>query len=291
MTAGRIAAVVLNWKDHERTCRCVGSLIDEDLVDSIIVVDNESDGQLRESLHEARAEVTVLEQHENRGFAGGVNPGLEAVLARRETEFVLCINNDAVLTSGALGLMMTEIERDRRVGLVGPRIVDANGATISTGGSFRAISASTKDLSAREPDYVTWACVLVRREVFDEVGLLDDGFFMYWEDVEFGLRAASAGFLLRVATHATVLHELSASHSRAGGKVQGYSSYGLVHLARVRGGLTAIGAAYRVLGRVASALARWDRVTAARIARSAILASRASHDEPAWAALARAGLL
>lgn len=257
-----IDCVVLNWRDADRTLRCLQSLLSSLEIRSVFLVDNESDGELRSRVAQmADGRVDLIESPQNLGFAGGVNIGLKAAL-HAGADQVLCINNDAVLQPGSLKLLSAALTEAPACGLVGPKVTDLRGTALSTGGSFNALWAKTSDLASGKPDYITWACVLVSRETLVNVGILDERFFMYWEDVDFGLRARDAGFAPRVVDEALALHEVSSSHSRAGSRISSYSTAGLVVLLRKRRGLMLIGAPCRVAGRVIRALSRGDWGTA-----------------------------
>lgn len=245
----KLVAVVLNWRDAPSTFACVESLKSDRAVQSIVVVDNESTGELREIRDET---VVLIELAKNHGFAGGVNRGIREALALG-ADVILAINNDAVLHGQAATRLLEAWDtRSPGVGMIAPRIVNPDGTSQSTGGHFRAIDASSHDLLQGNVNYLTWACVLVSKETLAEIGLLDERFFMYWEDVDFGLRLGDAGIRIAVVDNAVVEHEKSRSHGRAGSKIERYSAHGLVLLCLKRGGLARIGMTYRVAGRLLS---------------------------------------
>ena len=226
-----VAAVVLNWRDASNTTECLASLAQDAQLDHIVIVDNESDGTLRQALSApGTPEHVLLERAENGGFSAGVNVGLRHAL-EAGVDFVLVINNDARLSPGAVSTMMAEFERDANVGIVGPAIVNEDGSPQALGPRISFPLRIDETAGSGHPDFVTWACVLVSRRLLEAVGLLDETFFMYWEDVEFGYRTRAAGFQLAVAPHAIVAHAVSSSHSIAGDRVQLYSAYGLGRIA------------------------------------------------------------
>ncbi|RZI95829.1 MAG: glycosyltransferase family 2 protein [Microbacterium sp.] len=249
MTAPHVIAVVLNWRDAPSTAVCVASLLAEDGVASVVLVDNESTGELRAL---AGDRVTLIEQPDNLGFSRGVNVGLRHALSLG-ADAALVINNDATLEPHAFAAMVDAWqEHGGRAGLIAPIVRYADGTLQSSGGRVRGIDAATDDLvGAARANYLTWACVLVPRATLEEVGLLDERFFMYWEDVDYGLRVLDAGRELVVAEHATVIHEKSKSHARAGVAIEKYSARGLVILARThRGTLLYSGLPVRTAARV-----------------------------------------
>jgi len=250
-----VVGVVLNWKDADSTLKCVDSLRADPAVSRVVVVDNETDGELRAGLND---DVELIEQVENLGFSRGVNVGLRWALANG-ADAALVINNDAFVSLGAVGeLIRSWLENDG--GVLAPLIRDPDGTIQSTGGQFRACIASTKDVAtSARVDYLTWACVLLPRATLERVGLLDEEFFMYWEDVDYGFRVREAGLSLEVVEGATVHHERSKSHSRAGNAIDLYSAHGLVVLAKKRGGVVlALGLPVRLTARLLRRLLNRD---------------------------------
>ena len=244
-------AVVLNWKDEESTSRCLRSLLREPRIAGVVVVDNESEGELRAI---ATERVELIELDANTGFSRGVNVGIKRAL-QRGADAVFVINNDAELGEAGILPLLEAWHRDPDIGLLAPRVLDPDGTTQSTGGRFRALDASTTDLvTDGNLDYLTWACVLLPSRTIDNVGLLDEGFFMYWEDVDYGHRLKEAGLGMRVIGDTHVYHERSKSHSRAGAAIQRYSTHGLVYFCLKRGGMAAfVGMPYRIAGRLVTA--------------------------------------
>lgn len=221
-----IVAVVLSWREVDLTTRCVDSLLAEPLIDEVVVVDNESSGALHALESRAQGRVRLIELQENRGFAGGVNEGLRLALARGASA-VLCINNDAKLEPGTVAAMQLVADADPAVGIVGPTIVDQHGRIIADGGKVLRSRMEVDERAGASANFVTWACVLVPAPVLDRVGLLDDRFFMYWEDVDFSFRLTSAGLRLAVVPE-RVRHDVSSSHEGAGlGIIDLYSALSL----------------------------------------------------------------
>lgn len=226
-----VAAIVLNWRDAENTLACLDSLGQDGDIDHIIVVDNEADGTLRQALASAQTPAhTLLEQSENGGFSAGVNVGLRSAI-QSDADFMLVINNDARLRTGALEAMLREFHQDPTVGIVGPAVLNEDGSLQALGPRISFPLRIDETAASPTPDFVTWACILVSRELLDAVGLLDETFFMYWEDVEFGSRTRAAGYRIATAPNATAAHAVSSSHSIAGDRVQLYSAYGLGRIA------------------------------------------------------------
>lgn len=222
-----VGAVILNWKDADSTHSSVEALQDSDL-QKIYVVDNESDG----TLNQLELGVEIIELVENRGFAAGVNRGIERAL-RDSMDYILVVNNDATIDSKSVERLINVLNNKSTVGIVGPSIKDTRTGQLSFGQYFLS-SAKVEDISSPDdtPDFLTWACVLLRAELVEEVGYLDESFFMYWEDVEFGLRVQKSRWEVAVASDAVLHHATSSSHARAGYLIQMYSTAGLTTLGK-----------------------------------------------------------
>lgn len=218
--------VILNWHDEEMTQACVSSLDGEDHIRAIYVVDNESSNRLTARGISSLHSVIVLEVPENRGFAGGINVAFRARHEAGVTTPVLVLNNDATVQPGALAAMMRELEAHPR-SIVGPTLINPDGSIQAAGHRISKVSGIARaNLRPRRIDFVTWACVLLPSDSYRLIGELDEAFFMYWEDAEYGMRSARAGMTNRIASDAFVSHQLSASGNRAGTKLAEYYARG-----------------------------------------------------------------
>jgi len=191
-----VSIIIVSYNARVDLERCLESLRASPPSTSheIIVVDNQSsDGSV-----EAAAKwpsVRVIETGANLGFARATNVGIRASGGAN----LLLLNSDTVVPPGAIDRLLAELARDPDVAVVGPRLIDAAGrAELSYGrmiGPFNELRqkmrsrrpALVERLTRRRhsPDWVSGACLLVRRVDADSVGLLDERFFMYTEDVDF----------------------------------------------------------------------------------------------------------
>lgn len=234
----RTGAVVLTWRDREQTVACVAGLLESPLVSRVVVVDNEADGHIAE-FFAPDDRLSFCELPANTGFAVGVNTGLRALLADPAVDRLLVINNDATLTPADLELLAAALTGDLGLGVVGPRIVTPDGRWFSAGGVLNRLTWSIRQpREGEQPDFLTWACILARREAIEAAGLLDERFFMYWEDVEYGLRLDAAGVRFAEVPSARLVHAVSSSHGRAGSRILAYASQSFRHFLRLHGGAT-----------------------------------------------------
>ena len=285
----RVSAVVLNWRDSRRTVRCVRGLLAIEGVENVFVVDNESDGTLRGELDASleRRAWTLTEVATNTGFAAGVNLGIKQSL-QASADFVLVINNDAVLDSDSFSHLVNALLDDPRIGLVAPSIRDPDGTIWPSSGRTSPWTGTTSHVlsTGSVPDFVTWACVLVRREVFDVVGFLDERFFMYWEDVDYCLRLTAAGIAFAEVNHATVMHEVSSNRATHSVAIKAYHTWSGLVFAEAYRGRWNIGKWRWMIVSLAANLVRLRRDRILGLFRGVQLAREGSN--PAWRSKLRA---
>ncbi|MGN7968629.1 glycosyltransferase [Microbacterium sp. 22296] len=263
--APRVGAVVLTWRDRVQTVECVTGLLSSPSITRVVVVDNEADGTIRAAFApDPRIEFVELEA--NTGFAVGVNAGMTVLLADEAIQQLLVMNNDATLPPADIELLRDALNTDPALGVVGPRIVTPDGQRFSAGGIVNRLTWGIRQpRTGEQPDFLTWACVLIRRETLETAGLLDERFFMYWEDVEFGFRLRSVGIGFAEVADAELTHAVSSSHSRAGSRIMAYSSQAFRHFLALHGGATTVTGLARLSAKVLLTLARGDRRGAAYV--------------------------
>jgi GT2 family glycosyltransferase/glycosyltransferase involved in cell wall biosynthesis len=221
----RLSAVILNFRTAPDTAIAVSSLLASNRrPDEIIVVDNDGDGAGRAALAPRNGQVTYLPMPRNLGFPGGMNAGIRRALDGGADE-VLIVNSDVVLPPDCIGRLESALTDDREAGIVGPVVlsraapdlvgscgIDYNRTTgrmrhRGTGAIFAPPLASSDGAVAA----VSGCLMLVRRDVFERIGLLDERYFFGFEDIDFCLRARAAGIRTRLVPGATVYHEGSRS--------------------------------------------------------------------------------
>lgn len=263
-----VYVIVLNWNGWQETLECLTSLEVLDYPNyEVVVVDNGSTNGSAEEIRKAKPQVTLLETGRNLGFAGGNNIGIRYAL-EQGAEYIWLLNNDTVVDPGALTAMIELAEKDRRIGVVGsvlyymeqPTKVQAWG-----GGRVNLLTGRSRHLLAPgEPHYITGASMLLRREALEQVGLLDEGFFMYWEDADFGFRLRKAAWKLEVAPNARVWHKESASLGKKSPILDEYFNASAVRFFRRHAPFSAWPIFVGVGGRALKRMARgdWKRVRA-----------------------------
>ena len=224
------AVLIVNYRGYDDLERCLGSLEPHlGLDDEVVIVDWESD---RTALRRAagrwpRAE--VVPRDDNRGFAAGVN----LAAARSRAPFLLILNPDAVAEGPVVRELEGWLTRHPDVGVAGARVLNADGTLQQSARRFPDLTTwlggrstwltsrfpgnwlTKRNLlaeaaaAAGEPvdvDWVSGACLMTRREVFERVGGFDEGFFLYWEDADYCGRVAEAGYRRSYVPLASVRH-------------------------------------------------------------------------------------
>lgn len=234
----RVAAVLVNYNAGPELGRALRSIAAEAGPSwEAVVVDNAStDGSAEQALTFGPC-VRLVRNAENRGFGRAVNQGVAATVA----PLVLVMNPDAWLEPGALAALVAELDRRPECAMAGPRILDPDG---SVQGSARGdpdmltglfgrtgrvrrwlpglavaqrnvVTVDPEDGGSRAVDWLSGACVLVRRGAFERVGGFDAGYFLYWEDADLCRRLRGAGFTVRYVPGATAVHQVGHSSRTA----------------------------------------------------------------------------
>lgn len=220
--------IIVNWNSGEQLRECVDSLLGSEgaLLQRIIIIDNgSSDGSL-ERVGEARP-VTVIRAGENLGFARACNIGVEHASA----DYILLLNPDTRVYAGSIGAAVAFLEQpsSQQVGIVGVQTIDEHGQVHRSCARFpRPLSflAHSFGLSAlwpsafpdhfmrdwlhdedREVDHVIGAYFLVRRALWQQLGGMDERFFVYLEDLDFSLRARRSGWRTWFLARARIYHK------------------------------------------------------------------------------------
>jgi GT2 family glycosyltransferase len=209
-----VGIVLLNWNGWRDTVECLTSLEKLNYRDfRVVVVDNGSTDDSVPQIRRAFPDVSIVEAGKNLGFAGGCNTGVRHAL-EQDAEYVWLLNNDTTVDPRALGAMVEMADADAKLGAVGSAIYSAAEVDrlLAWGGGYINfwLGRSRHFLSFVPNDkieFLTGASLLLRRAALLSVGLLDEGFFMYWEDGDYCFRLRQAGWKLAVAGDSLVWHK------------------------------------------------------------------------------------
>jgi GT2 family glycosyltransferase len=211
-----VCCVLLNWNGWQDTVECLRALALQRYPNlHLIVVDNASTDdsvqRILESCPPDRLPYELICTPQNLGFSGGCNAGIRRALDLN-ADFVWLLNNDTIAPPDTLTRLLDATHP--RAGITGtvlyyhhnPTVVQAWG-----GGKVLPWIGYVTHFTQPEPfgpnTYLTFASVLIRRQVFSDIGLLDERFFMYFDDSDFCFRASHAGWQLAIAADTAVLHK------------------------------------------------------------------------------------
>jgi N-acetylglucosaminyl-diphospho-decaprenol L-rhamnosyltransferase len=227
-----ISAVVVSYNASSFLVDCVRSLRDE-AVAEVVVVDNGSTDGSQAALSAVDPEARWLASGSNLGYGQGVNLGAGCCHGR----YLLVANPDVVLRPGAVAGLSRALDDDARLGIVGPRLVNADGSLYPSARAFPSLVDAVghgtlgwlwpgnpfsrryqmldwDHSEARKVDWVSGALFLVRRDAWDALGGFDPNYFMYMEDVDLCWRAARAGWNVGYQPAAEALHVQGVSTDR-----------------------------------------------------------------------------
>ncbi len=222
-SAPRVSVVIVNWNGKHHLGECLGSLRTQTFRDfEIILVDNGSQDGSGEYVREYFPEVRLVALRKNCGFAGGNNAGIRVASGR----YLALLNNDTRVDAEWLTNLLKEAETgpsdvgmwaSKILSYDNPGIIDNVGLLMYPDGLGRGkgrLEADRGQYDQRSEAFFPSGCAgLYRREMLDEIGLFDEEFFAYADDVDLGLRARLAGWQCLYVPSAKVYHKYSASSS------------------------------------------------------------------------------
>ena len=240
MSGPQVSAILVNYNAGDELRRALQSLTDEmhEMRWEAAIVDNASTDGSEAIVAEFKSHASLIENRENLGFARAVNQGL----ARTTAPLVLIMNPDCRLVAGAIATLRSELALHEYCAIVGPRILNPDG---SVQGSARGdpdmltgLFGRTASLARLMPwlrisqrnvvsdaairsghqsvvvDWLSGACMLVRREALQKMKGFDERYFLYWEDADLCRRLRGAGYHVRYVPGATAIHRVGHSSNR-----------------------------------------------------------------------------
>lgn len=226
----KIVVVVPNWNGADSLASCLDSLQAQSLKAHIIVVDNGStDGSLE--LLERYSGVEVIKHDVNKGYAGGVNPGFRRAIELKAA-YAAPFNNDAVADKDWLKTLAAYLDKQPRAGAAAPKVLTADGKRLDSTGDLYTVwglpyprgrgETDTDKYDAQTDIFgASGAASLYRVAMLKEIGLLDEDFFAYYEDVDLSFRAQLAGWRVAFVPQSVVYHQIGGTS----GKLKGFAAY------------------------------------------------------------------
>ncbi len=219
-----IAVILVNWKKYNLTSKCIESLNKSNYKNfKIILVDNEYSEKSLIELKNKHKELLVFKEKNNLGFAGGNNIGIRYAL-ENDYDYIMLLNNDTEVKENFILPLVERIEKDHFLGAVQPLILNFSNKSIiwNAGGKLNKFLGLTStrlnnnklNSSIVFDDYTDWisGCgILIKSEIVKKIGLLDEKFFTYYEDVDWSLRMKSLGYDLGFVKESIIYHHGSSS--------------------------------------------------------------------------------
>ncbi len=232
----KVGIVVLNYHGTSDTLKCLESLRAVNPENAFtIVVDNASTPDPSSQFTQAHPWATVIRRDDNGGWAGGNNTGIRHAL-ERAADWVLLLNNDTTVAPQIVDRLLDAARHHPACGIIGPVICAMDEpATVLTDGcrfnhpeSHGFFERIVVPIEAADPprvdavEIVNGCCMMIARRVFEQIGLIDEQFFLIHEEADFCLRARQAGFECGILAEPLVWHKHSAAFARAGKCLQRY---------------------------------------------------------------------
>ena len=220
----QLAIILVNWNGTEDTINCIESIYKSTFKDYIIiVVDNGSDEPQIQKLINCDFDIKIIQMGENLGYTGGNNIGIDYAL-KKNSKYVLLLNNDTYIAANAIENMMISADLDKKIGVLSPKIffhpsrhlIWSAGATFNNTtltGKLSGYKKEDKEIYNQRGyvDYVSGCAMLIRAQVIREVGKLCDDYFATCEDIDFCFKVKKQGHRIFYEPNATVWHVESSS--------------------------------------------------------------------------------
>ena len=224
-----LSIVIVNHNAEEFLEQSLKSIYEntQEINFEIIVVDNNSADESTKMVKEKFPQVKLIEKVNNEGFTKAANQGTKESRAR----FILYLNNDTVVLSRALEEMVKFMDNYPQAGACGAKILNSDGTLQFSCRQFptylsalfnrsslltrlfpnnifskRYLMSDWSHDEVRQVDWVSGSCLIIRRQAMDEVGLMDDGYFIYCEDVDWCYRASQAGWKIYYVHQSQIIH-------------------------------------------------------------------------------------
>jgi len=246
--SSNVSIVIVNWNGKEDTVKCINSIRHMDKRGyqvSVIVVDNGSTNDSVKTIRLAHPWVTILETKRNLGFTGGNNKGIQYAL-QEGADIIWLLNNDTIVDRNVL--IALDNFRNPHIGAVGSKIYFAAGHeyhhnrylekhrgkviwyaggiidwdnVYATHRGVDEVDRGQYDTLGNTP-FISGCSLFVKREIFEKIGILDDRFYLYLEDLDFCLRVQSAGYSLFYDPRSILWHVNAGSSGGAGNPLHDY---------------------------------------------------------------------
>jgi GT2 family glycosyltransferase len=223
--------VVPNWNGADRLGACLDSLRAQTQKHQVVVVDNGSVDRSVEIIEKNYPEIILIKHKKNLGFTGGVNAGIQLAM-KQQGEYVALLNNDAVAEKEWLGSLVDFLDDNHETGIATSKICDQKKTHLDSTGDIYTIwglpyPRGRGEIYGDQYDKDRWifgasgGASIYRLKMLEQIGLFDEDFFAYYEDIDISFRAQLAGWKVAYVPAAEVYHEIGATSS----KIKGFATY------------------------------------------------------------------
>lgn len=219
----KVAVIILNWNGCKDTLECLDSVYKLQYPDfQVFVVDNGSTDNSVTLIQERFPQAVLLRNRENLGFCEANNQAVKEALAQK-AGYLLMLNNDTVVLPETLNQLKSALDAHPDCAAISPLISYYNDPDTlqfskveidwANGDMFGTYSKHNvfKTPSVIDNDYVNWCCVLLKKEMIERIGYLDERYFAYYEDLDWSLRCRKKGLRTALYTKVLVRHKASLS--------------------------------------------------------------------------------
>jgi len=212
----KLAIVIIHYGLHSTTQKCLLELKKRDQGVKLILINN-----AKEDISDLVGIIPgtqLLDNRQNVGFARAVNQGIKVALDDRDVTHVMLMNNDLSFSFGSFAKLILTFTTSPQTGIVSPilhhgrspGVYDWGGKFNKWTGMVKHVNWENKPKTTLSVDHVAGGAMLFSRALVDKIGLLDERFFLYYEDLDYCLRAARAGYEIRINPEVVAEHAVSA---------------------------------------------------------------------------------
>lgn len=216
----KIAIVMIHYGSEKRTEESLKGLLEKIDSHRLILINNTKRDITR--LTKIIKDTQLIDNRENVGFAKAVNQGMALGLADKSVTHVMLLNNDLHIAYGTLRELLLTYKKGGKVGIVSPilhhGVINGSSGLYDWGGKYNKWTGMVKHANwENKPktvltvDHVAGAAMLISREVIEKIGMFDERFFLYYEDLDFCLRAQQAGYTIHINPEIVGEHDVSAN--------------------------------------------------------------------------------
>lgn len=219
MSQPLLFVIVLTNNRPDDTLACLESLHNSDYQNmKVILLENLSMADAPEPLQHHIPNVQTIRLYENLGYAGNNNIGIQAAL-EQGADWIFVLNDDTVFEPSCLSALIEVAESDPQIGILGPmvyhfdepQVIQTAGGMLGQSWMIRHWGQDQQDCgqfdSVRDVEWISGCAILVRRALVEEIGMLDPDYFLYWEEVEWCVRARKAGWRICHVPQAKLWHK------------------------------------------------------------------------------------